>query len=102
MGTGRQRDKQHLPVVLGVRRRPGSRPWVLLLARLRVHAPNLHPLMSAVLRQFFLALLNDLAVCLAPAVKENDDVILMALRGEELHDALEPDRVREAEQEAGP
>ena len=85
-GTREAIAVHHLPVVDGVARRPGPGPWVLLLGRLHVHAPTLN---ERVVSHLLLQGLNATAVIPAPAVAEDEDIVLPPPRRAELNDPRE-------------
>ena len=87
-GTREAITVHHLLVVDGVGRGPGRGPWVHLLGRLHVHAPTLNERVVS-RHQLLLQALNATAVIPAPAVAEDEDVVLPPLRHAELNDALE-------------
>ena len=88
-GTREAIAVHHLPVVDGVARRPGRGPGVLLLARLQVHTPTLNELVIPSRLHLPLQVLNATAVRPAPAVEEDEDVVLHPLLNEEINAALE-------------
>ena len=85
-GTREAITVRHLLVVDGVGRLPGRGPWVHPLRRLHVHAPTLN---ERVVSHLLLQGPNATAVIPAPAVAEDEDIVLPPPRRAELNDPHE-------------